>query len=293
MCYDQSKPLFVTSKASKDGLGFILSHDPELKEIIWTGSRVLTPAKSNYSNIECKALTLVEAVKYFHHFVAGRHFTIRTDHAPLRYIFNSSAHSERVSCRLQRWAITLKAYDYTIQYIKGEHTLLANTLSRLPLTHNVTKVPVVNMVQANTLSKFSGCDSLLQEIASYHDADISLLKRYITDSWPRHIPTKLYSKAHQEYTIQAGIVHCGCCVVPPKSLHHRIMNILHRDHPGIVHMIWLTRQYFWSSIHPSILLCRGAKWASLMPGNALVRTSSHGTRPRAFKYRLRTVTQLQ
>ena len=108
-CYDQSKPLFVTSDASKDGLGFVLSHDPELKEIIWTGSRVLTPAESNYSNIECEALSLMEAVKYFHRFVAGRHFTIRTDHAPLRFIFNSSAHSERVSCRLQRLGNHIKS----------------------------------------------------------------------------------------------------------------------------------------------------------------------------------------
>ena len=53
-------------------------------EIIWTGSRVLTPAESNYSNIEREALALVEAVKYFHRFVAGRHFAIRTDHAPLK-----------------------------------------------------------------------------------------------------------------------------------------------------------------------------------------------------------------
>ena len=148
---------------------------PELKEIIWTDSRVLTPAESNYSNIEREALALVEAVKYFHRFVVGRHFTIRTDHAPLRFIFNSSAHSERVSCRLQRWAITLKAYDYTIQYVKGERMLLADTLSRLPLAH-ITKVPAVDMVQVNTLSEFSGCYSLLQEIASHHDADISLLK---------------------------------------------------------------------------------------------------------------------
>ena len=204
----------------------------------------------------------MEAMKDFHYFVASRHFTIRTDHALLRFILNSSAHSERVSCRLQRWAIILKAYDYTIQCIKGECMLLADTLSRLPLAHNITKVPAIDMMQVNTLSKFSGCDSLLQEIASHHDADISLLKQYITDGWLSRIPTKLlpYSKAHQEYTIQAGIVYHGCCVNPPKSLHPHIMNILHRDHPGIVCMIWLARQYFWwpnidSSINSFVQRC--------------------------------------
>ena len=154
--------------------------------------------------------------------------------------------------------------------------LLADTLSRLPLAHNVTKVPVVDMVQVNTLSEFSGCDSLLQEIASHHDADISLLKRYITDGWPSCIPTKLlpYSKAHQEYTIQAGIVYRGCCVVPPKSLRPRNMNILHRDHPGIVRMIRLARQYFWwpnidSSINSFVQRCKMCQL------NARKRTSAH------------------
>jgi len=65
-CYDLNKPLFVTSDASKDGLGFVLSHDLEQKQIVWLGSRVLSQAEANYSNIEREALSVVEAVKYFH-----------------------------------------------------------------------------------------------------------------------------------------------------------------------------------------------------------------------------------
>ena len=74
-CYDILKLLFVTSDASKEVLGFVLSHDSDQREIVWTGSRVLMPAEANYSNIKCKALAIVEAVKYFHRFLAGRHLS--------------------------------------------------------------------------------------------------------------------------------------------------------------------------------------------------------------------------
>ena len=77
------------SDASKDGLSFVLSHDADQCEIIWMGSHVLTLAEANYSNIECEALAIVEAVKYFHQFLARRHFIIRSDHASLKFIFNS------------------------------------------------------------------------------------------------------------------------------------------------------------------------------------------------------------
>ena len=113
------------SDASKDGLGFVLSH--EQRKIVWMGSRVLTLAEANYSNIECEALTIVEAVKYFHWFLAGRHF--RSDHAPLKFIFNSKNNVGQVSCQLQRWVISLIAYDYTTQYAKGDDMFLADTFS--------------------------------------------------------------------------------------------------------------------------------------------------------------------
>ena len=126
-CYNISKPLFIMSDAS--GLGFVLSHDADQREIIWMESCVLTMAEANYSNIECEALAIVETVKYFHQFLAGRHFVIRLDHAPLKFIFNLKKNARRVSCQLQCWVISLMAYDYTIQYIKGDDMFLADTFS--------------------------------------------------------------------------------------------------------------------------------------------------------------------
>lgn len=246
-CYDLNKPLFVASDASKSGIGFVLSHDKEQKQIVWVGSRVLSQAEENYSNIEREALAIVEATKYFHRFIAGRHFTILSDHAPLKYIFGQSSTSERVSCRLQRWAITLRAYDYNIEYISGSSMFMADTLSRLPHPSNPTKVPIVNLLEINSLDEFANGSSLLKDIAQSTDHDLARLKVYITKEWPRYIPKEMlaYSKTRSEYSIQSGIIYRGVRIVPPRSLRSRILGILHSNHPGIIRMTRLARQYFW------------------------------------------------
>ena len=247
VCYDINKPLFLTSDASKDGLGYVLSHDRDQKEIVWVGSRVLTAAETNYSNVEREALAIVEATKYFHRFIAGRKFVLITDHAPLKHIFDQSFVSDRVSARLQRWAITLRAYDYTIQYAKGENMHLADSLSRLPSAHAKTLVPEVHMVELNSLQGIYGGESLLRDIIKTQDREIVQLKAYIMNGWPKYCSRDMlpYSQSRDEYTVQSGLIYRGARIVPPKQLRSRILHILHEGHPGIVRMIRQARQYFW------------------------------------------------
>ena len=84
-----------------------------------------------------------------------------------------------------------------------------------------------------------------------------------------------YSKSPHKYnlyTIQAEIVYRGFRVAPPRHLRSRILHTLHRDHPGIVHMIRLVRQHFWwpginASINAFIQRCHtcqvnARKWTS-------------------------------
>ena len=84
-----------------------------------------------------------------------------SDHRPLRYIFDNQKVSERVSARLQRWAITLRAYNYHVQYKSGEHMLAADTLSRLGKEPG-SLVSTINLLELNALDEFSDNSSLLQ-----------------------------------------------------------------------------------------------------------------------------------
>ena len=246
-CYQMNKPLFVTADASKDGIGYVLSHDQHQREVVWLGSRVLSQAEARYSNIEREALAVVEAVKYFHKFLCGRRFTIISDHRPLQFIFNAKSASERISARLQRWVITLGAYDYQLVYKKGEQMFAADVLSRLPRPESLSITPVVNLLDINSLSEFSSGSSLLRRIAVYSDKTMKLLKRYIINGWPTYLPKPMYqwSKERSEYSIQDGIVYRGLRVVVPSFFRREILTLLHENHPGILKMIRLARQYFW------------------------------------------------
>ncbi|EPB65739.1 reverse transcriptase [Ancylostoma ceylanicum] len=140
--YDPKKRLIVAADACDYGIGYVISHQMKdgTEKPIAHGSRSLNVAEKNYAQIEKEALALVEAIKKFHKYVYGRHFTLRTDHKPLLAIFGSKkgvpVHSAN---RLMRWATMLIGYDFDTEYIKTDSFGQADGLSRLIQRHPLTQ----------------------------------------------------------------------------------------------------------------------------------------------------------
>ena len=87
----------------------------------------------NYSQLEKEALAIVSAVKKFHNYLYGCHFIIQSYHQPLSFLFHESKGiPQQASSRIQRWALTLTAYNYDIRYKAAKKLLNADVLSRLP-----------------------------------------------------------------------------------------------------------------------------------------------------------------
>jgi hypothetical protein len=110
---DFSKPFILTTDASNDALGAVLSQGDIGRDLpVAYASRKLGKAKRNYSTVEKELLAIVYGCKHFKPYLLGRKFTVVTDHRPLVWIFNA----KDLSSRLLRWRLKLEEYNYNIVY---------------------------------------------------------------------------------------------------------------------------------------------------------------------------------
>lgn len=140
--FGSSKPLVLTSPYST---GSVLAHVMEdgAEKPIAYHSRSLSHAEKNYAQIDKEGLSVIVGLKKFHQYLWGHKFTIVTDHKPLLGLFGETkAVPQMLSPRMQRWALTLAAYEYQIIHRPGQSIPQADALSRLPVGGAPRRVPV-------------------------------------------------------------------------------------------------------------------------------------------------------
>ena len=142
--YDSRLPLRVAADASAYGISAVLTQImPRGQERpVAFASRTMTSAERTYSQLERKALAIIYAVKKFHQHIYGRHFVLITDHQPLMTILSPSKGIPfMAAARLQRWAITLTSYSYTMEFKYSKNNASADALSRLLCLSNTKEKP--------------------------------------------------------------------------------------------------------------------------------------------------------
>ena len=112
--YSLQKEATITSNASEKAIGGVLSQKGH--PVIYV-TRKLTSAEQYYSNIEREALAIVFVVTSLKQFLLGRHFTLQTEHKPLKYLFAPDEEIPKTaSARITRRAIALMSSDYELKY---------------------------------------------------------------------------------------------------------------------------------------------------------------------------------
>ncbi|GBN58308.1 Retrovirus-related Pol polyprotein from transposon 297 [Araneus ventricosus] len=127
------KDFILDTDVSNEGIGAVLSQNiGNEKRVIVYFSKSWGKPERNYCVTRKELLAIVKSIEHFHHYLYGRKFLLRTDHASLRWLLNFKEPEGQIALWIQR----LQEYDFEIQHRKGTSHGNADALSRRPCKEN-------------------------------------------------------------------------------------------------------------------------------------------------------------
>ena len=215
-------------------------------------SRTLSTAEQNYSQIEKETLACVFGVKKFHSYLYGHKFLLVTDHKPLLTLLHEHhGIPTTTSNRIQRWALTLSLYEYSISFKSSSAHSNADALSRLPLV-TATEEPPLPSETVLLLDQLSESPISVDQIRTWtrRDPRLSRIFQFVLSGWPSTVDPadmdlKPFFTRKLELSVVYGVILWGNRVVVPSPGRDLLLQELNACHPGIARMKTLARMFVW------------------------------------------------
>ena len=193
---------------------------------------------------ECKKRGHLARV--FHQYLYGRNFVLVTDHKPLLSLLGPKKGIPTLAAaRMQRWALILAAYSYTIEFKPTDEHANADGLSRLPLVVKHEETPdsfIIGQLQALPVT------TERLRVATRQDPVLSRVYDYVKEGWQgteTEAAVKPFADRKTELSTAGECLLWGNRVVIPQKIQARMIEELHRDHPGVTRMKAIARSYLW------------------------------------------------
>ena len=117
----------LETDASSHGIGAVLSQVQHGEEtVVAYASRTLSKTQQRYCTTYRELLAVLTFIKQLRHYLWGRKFIVRSDHAALKWIKNFKNPEGMIA----RWLSVLSTYNFTIEYRRGTAHTNADALSR-------------------------------------------------------------------------------------------------------------------------------------------------------------------
>ena len=264
----------VHTDASPVGLSSILIQvDPnnsDNKRVICYASRRLTDVERRYSQCEKEGLAAVWGCERYWVYLFGAHFKLVTDNRAIQMIFSNAA--RRPPARIERLALRLSQFDYTIEHQPGESNV-ADYFSRHPdpatdlskLEEEQLNEHYVNVIVESSMPAAITITEMASETLS--DDELQQLVKYMRSDGRAPLPDALkqYSSVVSELSEASnGVILRGRQILVPRSLRARVAELAHRGHQGIVKTKALVRSRVWfpgidAAIESRVLACQACQ----------------------------------
>ena len=157
---------------------------------------------------------------------------------------------QMASSRIQRWALTLSAYKYSIRYKPGKTLSNADALSRLPLPVTVSEEKCIPEDVVQVINHLSTTTANAANVRDWTNKDpvLSKVKRFLLSGWSEQQlgeDFKPYTQRKSELSLDDGCILWGNRVVIPPQGRKRVLEELHDTHQGASKMKSLARSYVW------------------------------------------------